>query len=65
MGSPLPHRILSPSTLIEGLPAFAMLYRMASSVEGQWSILGGTESLPKVIAGVRIEDGIQVVKRAA
>jgi len=42
-----------------------MLYRMASSVEGQWSILSGTESLPNVIAGVRIEDGIQVVKRAA
>ena len=32
---------------------------------GEWHRLNGTESLPKVIEGVRFEDGIQVIKRAA
>jgi len=45
--------------------AFAMVYRLLLSAQGKWRRLNGTESLPKVIEGVKFEDGIQVVKRAA
>ena len=45
--------------------AFAMVYRLLLSAQGKWRRLNGTESLPKVIEGVKFEDGIQVIKRAA
>ena len=45
--------------------AFAMVYRLMLSAQGKWRRLNATESLPKVIEGVKFEDGIQVVKRAA
>lgn len=44
---------------------FAMVYRLVISAQGKWRRLNGTESLSKVIEGVRFEDGIQVVKRPA
>ena len=45
--------------------SFAMVYQLVLSPQGKWRRLNGTESLPKVIEGVRFEDGIQGVKRAA
>ena len=45
--------------------AFAMVYRLVLSAEKKWRRLNGTESLPKVIEGVKFQDGIQVIKHAA
>ena len=45
--------------------AFAMVYRLLLQGQGNWRRLNGTEDLPKVIEGVRFEEGIQVFKRAA
>ena len=45
--------------------AVAMVYRLVLSARGKWRRLYGTEGLPKVVEGVRFEDGIQVIKLAA
>jgi len=39
-----------------------MIYKLAQAAEKSWNRLRGHNQLPKVIRGVRFNDGIEIVK---
>ncbi|MCY4189503.1 MAG: hypothetical protein OXD30_13570 [Bryobacterales bacterium] len=60
------HRSLQIDRRVTGGADYLMGKRgLLLSAQGKWRRLNATQSLPKVIARVQFEDGIQVVKRAA
>jgi hypothetical protein len=42
--------------------ALAMIFKLAQAAEKSWRRLRGRNQLPKVILGVKFNDGIEVVK---
>ena len=45
--------------------ALAMIFKLAQAAEKSWNRLRGHNQLPKVIIGVKFNDGIEVVKSQA
>jgi hypothetical protein len=52
----LDRRVASPTT------ALAMIFKLAQAAEKSWRRLKGYSLLPKVILGVKFNDGIEIVK---
>ena len=44
-------------------PALAMVFKLIEAAQKSWRCLDGHNQLPKLITGVKVPDGIEVVKR--
>ncbi len=56
------HRTVRSRGCLSNKTALAMIYKLTQAAEKSWNRLRGHNQLPKVIIGVRFNDGIEVVK---
>jgi putative transposase len=56
------HRTVRSRGCLSNKTALAMIYKLAQAAEKSWHRLRGYNQLPKVIIGVKFNDGIEVVK---
>jgi len=56
------HRTVRSRGCLSNKTALAMIYKLAQAAEKSWNRLRGHNQLPKVIRGVKFNDGIEVVK---
>jgi putative transposase len=59
------HRTVRSRGCLSNKTALAMIYKLAQAAEKSWNRLRGHNQLPKVILGVKFNDGIEVVKSQA
>jgi len=59
------HRIVRSRGCLSNKTALAMIYKLAQAAEKSWNRLRGHNQLPKVIVGVKFNDGIEVVRSQA
>ena len=59
------HRTVRSKGCLSNKTALAMIYKLAQAAEKTWNRLRGHNQLPKVIIGVKFNDGIEVVKSQA
>jgi putative transposase len=59
------HRTIRTRGCLSNKTAFAMIFKLARAAEKSWHRLRGHDQLPKVILGVRFNDGIEVVRSQA
>jgi transposase-like protein len=59
------HRTVRSRGCLSNKTALAMIYKLAQAAEKTWNRLRGHNQLPKVIIGVKFNDGIEVVKSQA
>jgi transposase-like protein len=59
------HRTVRSRGCLSNKTALAMIFKLAQAAEKSWHRLRGHHQLPKVIIGVKFNDGIEVVKSQA
>ena len=59
------HRTVRSRGCLSNETALAMIFKLAQAAEKSWNRLRGHNQLPKVIIGVKFNDGIEVVKSQA
>jgi putative transposase len=59
------HRTVRSRGCLSNKTALAMIYKLAQAAEKSWNRLRGHNQLPKVIRGVKFNDGIEVLKSQA
>ena len=59
------HRTIRSRGCLSNKTALAMIFKLAQAAEKSWRRLKGHAQLPKVILGVKFNDGIEVVKSEA
>ena len=59
------HRTVRSRGCLSNKTALAMIFKLAQAAEKSWNRLRGHNQLPKVIIGVKFNDGIEVVKSQA
>jgi len=59
------HRTIRSKGCLSNKTALAMTFKLAQSAETSWRRLRGYNQLPKVIMGVKFNDGIEVVRSQA
>jgi putative transposase len=59
------HRTIRTRGCLSNKTALAMIFKLARAAEKSWHRLRGHDQLPKVILGVRFNDGIEVVRSQA
>ena len=56
------HRTIRSRGCLSNKTALAMIFKLAQAAEKSWHRLRGYDQLPKVICGVKFNDGIEVVR---
>ena len=56
------HRTVRSRNCLSNKTALAMIFKLAQAAEKSWHRLRGHDQLPKVILGVKFNDGIEVVR---
>jgi putative transposase len=56
------HRTARSKGCLSNKTALAMIFKLAQAAETSWRRLKGYSLLPKVILGVKFNDGIEIVK---
>jgi putative transposase len=59
------HRTIRSKGCLSNKTALAMVFKLAEAAQKNWRRLRGHNQLPKVIQGVKFEDGIEVVRPLA
>ena len=59
------HRTIRSRGCLSNKTALAMIFKLAQAAEKSWHRLRGYNQLPKVILGVKFNDGIEVVRTQA
>jgi len=59
------HRTIRSKGCLSNKTALAMIFKLAQAAENSWRRLKGHAQLPKVILGVKFNDGIEVVRSQA
>jgi transposase-like protein len=59
------HRTVRSRGCLSNKTALAMIFKLAQAAEKSWNRLRGHNQLPKVILGVKFNDGIEVVRSQA
>ena len=59
------HRTIRSRGCLSNKTALAMIFKLAQAAEKSWHRLRGHDQLPKVILGVKFNDGIEVVRSQA
>src|SRR5258706_15284359 len=59
------HRTVRSKGCLSNKTALAMIFKLAEAAEKSWRRLNGHNQLPKVILGVKLTDGIEVVRSQA
>jgi len=59
------HRTVRSRGCLSNRTALAMIFKLAQAAEKSWHRLRGHDQLPKVILGVKFNDGIEVVRSQA
>jgi putative transposase len=59
------HRTIRSRGCLSNKTALAMIFKLAQAAEKSWHRLRGYDQLPKVICGVRFNNGIEVVRSQA
>jgi len=59
------HRTVRSRGCLSNKTALAMIYKLAQAAEKSWNRLRGHYQLPKVILGIKFNDGIEVVRSQA
>jgi transposase-like protein len=59
------HRTTRSKGCLSNKTALAMTFKLAQSAENSWNRLRGYNQLPKIIMGVKFNDGIEVVRSQA
>ena len=59
------HRTIRSRGCLSNKTALAMIFKLAQAAERSWHRLRGYDQLPKVICGVKFNDGIEVVRLQA
>ena len=59
------HRTVRSKGCLSNKTALAMIFKLAEAAENSWRRLDGHNQLPKVILGVKFNDGIEVVRSQA
>jgi len=59
------HRTVRSRGCLSNKTALAMIFKLAQAAENTWHRLRGHDQLPKVILGVKFNDGIEVVRSQA
>jgi putative transposase len=59
------HRTVRSRNCLSNKTALAMIFKLAQAAEKSWHRLRGHDQLPKVILGVKFNDGIEVVRLQA
>ena len=59
------HRTVRSKGCLSNKTALAMIFKLAEAAEKSWHRLDGHNQLPKVILGVKFNDGIEVVRSQA
>jgi putative transposase len=59
------HRTIRSSGCLSNKTALAMIFKLAQAAEKSWHRLRGYDQLPKVICGVKFNNGIEVVRSQA
>jgi putative transposase len=59
------HRTIRSRGCLSNKTALAMIFKLAQAAEKSWHRLRGHDQLPKVILGVKFNNGIEVVKSQA
>ena len=59
------HRTVRSRNCLSNKTALAMIFKLAQAAEKSWHRLRGHDQLPKVILGVKFNDGIEVVRSQA
>lgn len=59
------HRTTRSKGCLSNKTALAMTFKLAQSAENGWNRLRGYNQLPKIIMGVKFDDGIEVVRSQA
>ena len=59
------HRTIRSRNCLSNKTALAMIFKLAQAAEKSWHRLRGHDQLPKVILGVKFNDGIEVVRPQA
>ena len=59
------HRTVRSKGCLSNKTALAMIFKLAEAAEKSWRRLDGHNQLPKLILGVKFNDGIEVVRSQA
>jgi putative transposase len=59
------HRTIRSRGCLSNKTALAMIFKLAQAAEKSWHRLRGHDQLPKVICGVKFNDGIEVIRSQA
>src|SRR5438045_7624713 len=59
------HRTVRSRGCLSNKTALAMIFKLAQAAEKSWHRLRGHDQLPKVILGVKFNDGLEVVRSQA
>ena len=59
------HRTMRSKGCLSNKIALAMIFKLAEAAERSWRRLNGHNQLPKIILGVSLTDGIEVVRSQA
>ena len=59
------HRTTRSKGCLSNKTALAMIFKLAQSAEKSWNRLRGHNQLPKVIMGVKFNDGMEIVRSQA
>ena len=59
------HRTVRSKGCLSNRTALAMIFKLAEAAEKSWRRLDGHNQLPKVILGVKLTDGMEIVKSQA
>jgi putative transposase len=59
------HRTVRSRSCLSNKTAIAMIFKLTQAAEKSWNRLRGYNQLPKVILGVKFNDGIEVVRSQA
>ena len=59
------HRTVRTKGCLSNKTALAMIFKLVEAAEKSWRRLDGHNQLPKVILGVKFNDGIEVVRSQA
>src|SRR5262249_31867979 len=59
------HRTMRSKGCLSNKTALAMIFKLAEAAERNWRRLNGHNQLPKLILGIKFNDGVEVVKSQA
>ncbi len=59
------HRTIRAKGCLSNKTALAMIFKLAQAAEKSWRRLKGHAQLPKVILGVKFNDGVEIVRSQA